>query len=172
LPTSITILDGYATTSEVETASALLQKNFPDDDTAQDNEHQRDIRDQTAKTEPPNSQPEPHFSIHEVDKITRNLYGKKCPGPDGIDGIIVKKLHECLPTFWTTLFNKCLSLGCFPTEWKKARVIAIPKSDRNNTHSVQGYRGICLLSIPGKYLEKLVTERLNYFVEFARHTPK
>ena len=69
------------------------------------------------------------------------------------------------------LFNKCLSLGCFPKEWKKARVIAIPKSDRNKLHYVLGYRGISLLSIPGKCLEKLVTERLNYFLESAGHTP-
>jgi hypothetical protein len=165
-------LDGSATTSEVETASAMLQTFFPDDDTAQDNQHQRDIRDQTAKTGPPNSQPEPHFSIHEVDEIISNLDGKICPGPDGIDGIIVKRLHECLPTFWSTLFNKCRSLGCIPTEWKKARVIVIPKSDRNNTHSIQGYRGISLLSIQGKCLEKLVTERRSYFLESASHTPK
>jgi len=49
--------------------------------------------------------------------------------------------------------------------------IAIPKSDRNKLCSVQGYQGISLLSIPGKCLEKLVTERLNYFLESTGHTP-
>jgi hypothetical protein len=155
----------------METASALLHKFFLDDDTAQDNDYQRDIRAQTAKIELPNSQPEPLFSKHEVDDVIRNLDGKKCPGPDGIDGVIVKRLHAGLPTFWLTLFNKCLSLVCFPKEWKKARVIAIPKSDRTKLHSVQGYRGISLLSIPGKCLEKLAIERLNYFLESAGHTP-
>ena len=114
---------------------------------------------------------EAYFYKHEVDEIVRNLDGKKCPGPDGIDGEIVKKVHERLPTFWLTLFNKCLMLGCFPKEWKMSRVIAIPKSNRNKLQSVQGYRGISLLSIPGKCLEKLVTERLNYYLESAGHTP-
>jgi hypothetical protein len=76
-----------------------------------------------------------------------------------------------LPTFWLSLFNKCLLLGCFPKEWKKARVIAIPKSDKTKLHSVQGYCGISLLSIPGKCLEKLVIERLNYFLESTGQLP-
>jgi hypothetical protein len=147
------------------TANALHHKFFPDDDTAQDNDYQRDIRAQTVKIEPPNSQPEQLFSKHEVDDVITNLDGKKCPGPDGIDGVIVKRLHEGLPTFWLVLFNKRLALGCFPKAWKKTRVIAIPKSDKNKLHCVQGYRGINLLSFPGKCLEKLATERLNYFLE-------
>jgi hypothetical protein len=105
VPTSLTLPDGSVTTSEVETASAVLQKLFPEDDTAQDSDHQRDIRAQTGKIGLPNFQPEPHFSKHEVDTVTRNLDGMKCPGPDGIDGVIVKLLHKCLPTFWLTLYN-------------------------------------------------------------------
>jgi len=53
----------------------------------------------------------------------------------------------------------------------KVKDNTMPKSDRNKLQSVQGYRGISLLSIPGKCLEKLVTEKLNYFLETAGHTP-
>jgi len=63
------------------------------------------------------------------------------------------------------LYNKCFALGCFPKVWKNARVIAIPKADKTKLRSVEGYRGISLLSVPGKCLEKLVIERLNYFLE-------
>ena len=126
---------------------------------------------QTSKLEPPDSQTEPNPSKHEVDKFIRNLDDKKCPAPDGIDGVIVKRLYRGLPIFWLSLFNKCFLRGCFPKEWEKARVIAIPKSDATKLHSVQGHRGISLLSIPGKYLEKLVIERLNYFVESSGQLP-
>jgi len=44
-------------------------------------------------------------------------------------------------------------------------VIAITKVYKTKLRSVEGYRGISLLSIPGKYLEKLVIERLNHFLE-------
>ena len=80
-------------------------------------------------------------------------------------------MHSTLPTFWTKLLNKCLLLGYFPEVWKRARVIAIPKTDKSKHHTVQGYRGVSLLSIPGKYLEKLVVGRLNYFLESTGQIP-
>ena len=106
-----------------------------------------------------------------MDEVIRNLDDKKCPGPEGIDGIVVKRLQKSLPTFWLSLFNKCFLLGCFPKVWREARVIAIPKSDKTKLHPVQGYRGTSLLSIPGKCLENLVIERLNYFLESAGQLP-
>ena len=106
-----------------------------------------------------------------MDEVIKIIDDKKCPGPDGIDGVIVKRLHKNMRTFWISLFNKCFLLGRFPKKWGKARVIPIPKSDKTKLHSVQGYRGISLLSIPGKCLEKLVIERLNYFLESAEHIP-
>ena len=104
-------------------------------------------------------------------EIISNVQDKKCPGPDGIDGVILKRMHKTLPTFWTTLLNKCLLLGCFPKVWKRARVIAIPKMEKSKHHTVQGYRGISLLSVPGKCLEKLVIGRLNYFLESTGQIP-
>jgi hypothetical protein len=62
-------------------------------------------------------------------------------------------MHKILPTFWTTLLNKCFLLWYFPKVWKKASVIAIPKTDKSKLQTVKGYRGISLLSIPGKCLE-------------------
>jgi hypothetical protein len=119
----------------------------------------------------PDSQLEPKIKRHNVDEAIRNLEDRKCPAPDGIDGVIVKRLHKCLPNFWTSLFNKCFILGCFPKGWKKARVIAIPKSDKTKLQAVQGYRGISLLSITGQCLENLVIERLQYIVETAGQIP-
>ena len=117
--TSLTLSDGSVTTSVEETAEALLHRFFPDDITAQDSVQQRYIRTHTLKLEPPDSQTEPNFSKHEVDEVIRILDDKKCPGPDVIDGIIVKRLHKSRPTFWLSLFNKCFLLGCFPKVWKK-----------------------------------------------------
>ena len=171
VPSSLTLQDGSTTTSEKETANALLQTFFPDDSTAQDSGKQRNIRAQITELGPPDSQIEQNFTEHEVDKVIRNLDDSKCPGPDGIDGITVNRLHKCLPKFLISIFNKCFALGCFPKEWKKARVIATPKSDKTKLQSVQGYRGISLLSIPEKCLEKLVIGRLNYFLETAGQIP-
>jgi hypothetical protein len=106
VPSSLTLQDGSTTTSEKVTANALLQKSFPDDSTAQDSGKQRNIRAQITELGPPDSQMEPNFTEHEVDKVIRNLDDSKRPGPYGMDGIIVKRLYKCLPKFWISLFNK------------------------------------------------------------------
>ena len=98
-PSSLTLQDGSTTTSENETANALLHKFFPDDSTAQDSGKQRNIRAQTAELGPPDTQLDLNFTEHEVDEVIRNLDDIKCPGPDGTDGIIVKRLHKCLPKY-------------------------------------------------------------------------
>jgi len=67
--------------------------------------------------------------------------------------------------------NKCLLLGCFPKVWKTVRVIVIPKTDKSKLHTVQGYRDISLLPIPGKCLVTLVVWRLNFFLENTGQIP-
>jgi len=171
VPTTLNLPDGPTTTSAKETAKALFHKFFPDDTTTSDSMQHRNIRAQVAGTKPLVTQAVPNFLPQEVDEVTGKLQDKKCPGPDGFDGRIVKMIHRILPTFWTTLMNKCLLLGCFPKMCKTARVIAIPKADRSKLHTVQGYRGISLLPIPGKCLESLVVGRLNFFLENTGQIP-
>ena len=119
VPSSLTLQDGSTTTSEKETANALLLKFFPDDSAAQDSGKQRNIRGQITELGPPDSQIEPNFKEHEVDGVIKNLDDSKCPGPVGIDGIIVKRLHKCLPKFWISLFNKLFAMGCFRKNGKR-----------------------------------------------------
>jgi hypothetical protein len=170
-PTSLTLPDGLNSTTAKETAIALLHKFFPDDHIAHDSVQQKSIRVQVAVSKPPASQAVSNFKNHEVEEVIRKLQDRKSPGPDGIDGAIVKRMHKILPTFWRTLFNKCFPLVCFPKAWKRASVIAIPKTDKNKLHMVQDYRGISLLSIPSKCLEKLLIGRLNHFLESTGQIP-
>jgi hypothetical protein len=169
-PTSLTLPDRLNSTTAEETAIALLHKFF-DDHTAHDSAQQKSIRAQVAVSKLPASQAVPNFKNHEVEEIIRKLQDRKCPRPDGINGAIVKRMHKMLPTFWTTLFNKCFLLGCFPKAWKQANVIAIPTTDKSKLHNVQGYRSISLLSIPSKCLEKLLIGRFNHFLEPTGQIP-
>jgi len=68
---SLTLPDGSVTTSEKETANALLHKFFPDDLTAQDSKQQGNIRAQILELGPPDSQTEPIFTKHEVDEVIK-----------------------------------------------------------------------------------------------------
>ena len=62
----------------------------------------------------------------------------------------------------TRLFNKSLTLGTVPRDWKIARVTLIPKSSDKTLPS--NYRRVSLLSILSKLLERHLQQYLlNYF---------
>ena len=61
------------------------------------------------------------------------------------------------------MLNLSIKTSIFPTAWKQALVIPIPKSG-NLTH-VQNYRPISLLPLPGKILEKVIHKQLEKYVE-------
>ena len=72
-------------------ADALLHKFFPDDLTVGNEGSKNTTREETKVLGPQDSLPELDFTGQEVDEAVRNLDVNKCPGPDGIDGNIVKK---------------------------------------------------------------------------------
>ena len=61
------------------------------------------------------------------------------------------------------MFNLSIRTSCFPSAWKSASVIPIPKS--GNLTKVQNYRPISLLPLPGKILEKLIHQQLPNYLE-------
>ena len=58
-----------------------------------------------------------------------------------------------------TLYDACLSYGCFPNAWKKACAIALPKSPEKPRTDPASYRPISLLSVLGKTLERMMVAR-------------
>jgi endonuclease/exonuclease/phosphatase family metal-dependent hydrolase len=88
------------------------------------------------------------------------LKAKKAPGPDLITNLLLKNLPSTAFTVIASTFNKCLELGYFPTRWKEAKVIAIPKPGKN-LKLPTNYRPISLLSCIGKLFEKVALERLS-----------
>ena len=74
-------------------------------------------------------------------------------GPDGIPAIILKELCEelCLPM--SIIFNKSISTGEIPKEWKVAEVTAIFK--KGNKQEPGNYRPVSLTSISCKILESI-----------------
>jgi len=64
----------------------------------------------------------------------------------------------------TQLFNHLILLGHFPTNWKTAKVIPIPKPNKPYTDP-NSYRPISLLSTLGKLFERVIAARLTSFVQ-------
>ena len=98
------------------------------------------------------------LSTDEVQKILLNLDPSKSPGPDEITARVLKELVCEIAGSLTCLFNQSLSSGKFPVKWKDANLIPVHKSGPKN--NVTNYRGIALLSVVSKVLEKCVFSRI------------
>jgi hypothetical protein len=92
------------------------------------------------------------------DKIG-SLKKKKAPGPDNISNTALKLLPPKVVVTLAAIFNASLRLCHFPSRWKNATVIFIPKPGKNSKLP-QSYRPISLLSSIGKVLEKVILTRL------------
>ena len=82
------------------------------------------------------------------------------PGLDETSGTLLKNCIFILLQFLLQLFNASLTLGCVPTAWKRARVIALRKLDKETHFVAKSYRPISLLSILGKTRESIVNARI------------
>lgn len=106
------------------------------------------------------STPIKSIKIAEVEHIIQyQLNLKKAPGYDLITGKIIRELpHEGLKMI-TMLFNAIIRLGYFPTQWKVAQIILVPKPGKP-AEIITSYRPISLLPIVSKIFERLLLKRL------------
>jgi retron-type reverse transcriptase len=98
-------------------------------------------------------------SPEEVRGIIGTLKVKKAPGPDKIPNTALKLLPDKAIVALTAIINASLRFCHFPSRWKSANVIFIPKPGKDLLFP-QNYRPISLLSNVGKVLEKVILTRL------------
>jgi hypothetical protein len=91
---------------------------------------------------------DPPESIRPCD-LQKLLHSLKLKKACGIDGIPRRPLVHL-----THLINHCIRLSRFPTSWKEAKVVALPKPGKDPKFP-QNLRPISLLSQRAKFLRKL-----------------
>ena len=101
--------------------------------------------------------------LAEILDLLAELDIKKAYGYDNVSNMILKKTLYIIAPFLVSLYNKCISEGCFPDAYKIAQVIPLFKGgDREDP---QCYRPISLLPALGKVLEKLIFKRVMKYLE-------
>jgi hypothetical protein len=92
---------------------------------------------------------------HQIDKVKH----RKASGYDLITGEILKQLPHMAIVLLTIIYNRMLRLTHFPTIWKFAQIIMIPKPGKpiNETTS---YRPISLLPLLSKIFERVLLSRI------------
>ena len=103
-------------------------------------------------------------SVEDVRKAVKKLKKGKSPGIDGITSEMLKCGGEALLEWLTRVCRVCVSGECVPNDWVRAIVVPLykGKGDRNEC---KNYRGISLLSIPGKVYGRILIERVRALTE-------
>ena len=109
------------------------------------------------------SPPLTSFTKAEVYKIVKEINVSKSSGLEHFSSFVVKELFEALIPAITHMYNLSTAKSVFPSAWKLALVVPIPKS--GDLTNVKNYRPISLLPLPGKILEKLIHKQITAYLE-------
>lgn len=106
----------------------------------------------------------PLLPVSLVYKYLKQLkVGKSC-GPDCIPNLLYKKSALLLAEPLCHLFNACLTHGIFPSYWKQATIVPVPKVPRPTLGEL---RPISLLCSPSKIFEKVIANQLMHLFRVA-----
>ena len=86
------------------------------------------------------------------------------PGPDQIHYQILKHLPDLALYSLLEIMNDIWDKGEFPDSWKEALIIPIPKPEKDHTNP-NNYRPIALTSCICKTMERMINERLLWYLE-------
>lgn len=127
---------------------ALLGSFFPDGDQVERPPHNVEV------VGPPS------LERWELDAGFHLIRCKKSPGIDGMTGEMCKSIWKAIPEYLEVLYSRCISEGYFPGAYKRARVVVLLKSPDRVRSNLRSYRGISLLPVLGKVLERIMVTRL------------
>ena len=99
----------------------------------------------------------------EIVKAIKRLKNGKAAGPDGIPAEALKADVETTAEMLLPLFRKIWDEEEIPKDWKDGHIIKLPK--KGDLSNCENYRGITLLSIPGKIFNRILLERMKDSVD-------
>lgn len=106
----------------------------------------------------------PFVKTSSVSAFIKSRKGQKSRGEGQISNFIIKKLPNIFVLFLTIIINHCFNLSYFPSRWKHATIVPIPKGcSFTSDHSL--YRPISLLSAISKIYEMAIKNQINKSVE-------
>ena len=103
------------------------------------------------------------FTLNELQSALSKCSGKSV-GPDRIHNEMLKQLSVDNKSTLLKIFNNIWRKGDFPKQWNHAIIIPILKPDKDSSKP-ESYRPIALTSCVCKILERMVNNRLIWFLE-------
>ena len=129
-------------------------------------EHFRETLNRPAPHTQPDIPPPTQFldintnppSKTEIAKAIKSLKSGKAAGPDGIPPEALKADVQTSTDMLHPLLCKIWEQEQVPEDWKRGHLVKLPK--KGDLSSCNNWRGIMLLSIPGKILSRIILERM------------
>jgi hypothetical protein len=87
------------------------------------------------------------FTESKTSDIIADTKNNKAAGPDGIYNEHLKTSHLLLLRVWTSMFNKCMSLGTIPDGWRKLTIKILFKG-KGDLSDLDSYRVTALECTP------------------------
>ena len=151
--------DGSYTKNDRDTCEYLLDKWFPDDDHSEDDPIHTEIRKHVQDYLKKPYESLPKITDAELQTIHK-ISPLKAPGWDLIRTIVLQNLSLYNRNIIKHLFNLCIKYSHFPNVWKFGIGKCLSKPDKNDESDFKTYRCITLLSVIGKWFEKIIMKRL------------
>ena len=104
------------------------------------------------------------FTMRELEETLKQLEIGKSTGQDQIENSMLKHLPPITKQYLLDLYNKLWTEHSFPKEWKTSIILPILKPGKEMTNP-KNYRPISLTSCVCKLLERIVNNRLMWFLE-------
>ena len=122
-----------------------------------------------AEEKPLDFKTDKHFDYNKRFKLRdlkRSIKRSKdsTPGPDNIHYRLLKNLPNDTLTFLLNIINEYWDSQTFPESWKEALLLPIPKPGKDHQNPCN-FRPIALTSCICKTVERMVNERLIYYLE-------
>ena len=102
-------------------------------------------------------------SLVEIENAIRTMKNGKAAGPDAIPPEALKSDVELNAKVLSQLFGKIWDEEELPEDFMEGHLIKLPK--KGNLQECKNYRGIMLLSIPGKVLSRVILNRIKEAVD-------
>ena len=104
------------------------------------------------------------FEIHELMEALRQSKRKSTPGEDRITYDLLKQLPHGCQNVLLNLYNTIWRKGQLPPDWKEAIICPLLKANKPAA-AVTSYRPVALTSTLSKLMEKMVANRLRWWME-------
>ncbi|TKS65493.1 LINE-1 reverse transcriptase -like protein [Collichthys lucidus] len=99
----------------------------------------------------------------EVAEVVKKLLGGKAPGVDEVRPEFLKALDVVGLSWLTRLCNIAWTSGAVPLDWQTG--VVVPLFKKGDRRMCSNYRGITLLSLPGKVFSGVLERRVRKIVE-------